>query len=131
MTEGLTIAKSEGKVLVMHLRGMLDGQTHEALFEAARAEHAAGVRFLVLDLHELEVITSAGLGALHNIYKLFTPKAEIDVWEKEKHGEPYKSAYFKLAAAPSNIYYVLNIAGFLSNILVYPDLPRALGSFAG
>ena len=131
MTEGLQITKTDGKVLVMHLGGMLDGQTHEALYSAARAEYDAGVRQLVLDLKELEVITSAGLGALHNIYKLFTPKAEIEAWEKGKHGEPYKSAYFKLAAAPSNIFYVLNIAGFLSNIPVYPDLPGALASFPG
>lgn len=129
MADGLTITKSEGKVLVMHLRGMLDGQTHEQLYEAARQAHESGARLLLLDLHELEVITSAGLGALHNIFKLFTPKGEIEAWEKEKHGEPYKSAYFKLAAAPSNIYYVLNIAGFLSNIPVYPDLPAALESF--
>ena len=131
MTEGLNITKTDGKVLVMHLRGMLDGQTHQSLYGAARAEYDAGVRHLVLDLKELEVITSAGLGALHNIYKLFTPRAEIEAWEKEKHGEPYKSTYFKLAAAPSNIFYVLNIAGFLSSIPVYPDLPGALASFAG
>jgi ABC-type transporter Mla MlaB component len=129
MTDGLTIAKTEGKVLVMHLSGMLDGQTHEALYDAARAEYEAGVRQLVLDLKQLEVITSAGLGALHNIYKLYTPKAEIEAWEKEKHGEPYKSAHFKLAAAPSNIYYVLNIAGFLSNIPIFPDLQGAVSSF--
>lgn len=130
MNEGLTITKSEGRVLVMHLRGMLDGQTHETLYDAARAEREKGVRFLLLDLAELDVITSAGLGALHNIYKLFTPKEEIDAWEKEKHGEPYKSVYFKLAAAPANIYYVLNIAGFLNNIPIYPDLPAGLESFA-
>jgi hypothetical protein len=129
MTEGLTITKTEGKVLIMHLTGMLDGQTHETLYNAARAEYDAGIRQLVLDLKELEVITSAGLGALHNIYKLFTPKTEIEAWEKENHGVPYKSTYFKLAAAPSNIYYVLNIAGFLSNIPVFPDLPGALASF--
>ena len=130
MTEGLIIRKSVDQVLVLHLGGMLDGQTHEMLYNAARTEHEAGAKFLVLDLHELEVITSAGLGTLHNIFKLFTPRSEIEAWEKEKHGEPYKSAYFKLAAAPSNIYYVLNIAGFLSNIPVYPDLPAALESFA-
>ena len=130
MTEGLTIRKTAGKVLVLHLVGMLDGQTHETLYNTARTEYEAGSRFLVIDLHELEVITSAGLGTLHNIFKLFTPRSEIEAWEKEKHGEPYKSAYFKLAAAPSNIYYVLNIAGFLSNIPVYPDLPAALESFA-
>jgi hypothetical protein len=129
MPDGLTITRSEGRVLVMHLHGMLDGQTHEELYKAARAERDAGTKLLLLDLAELDVITSAGLGALHNIYKLFTPREEIEAWEKAKHGEPYKSAYFKLAAAPANIYYVLNIAGFLSNIPVYPDLPAALESF--
>ena len=131
MTEGLSITKSPGKVLVMHLQGTLDGQTHEMLYKAAQAEHEAGVRQLVLDLHELHVITSAGLGAVHNVYKLFTPKAEIDAWETQKRGEPYKSAYFKLAAAPSNIYYVLNISGFLNNIPIFPDLPAALEPFSG
>jgi anti-anti-sigma factor len=129
MSDLLTITKTEDKVLVFHLQGTLDGQTHESLLEAARAEHTAGVRSLVLDLKDLQVITSAGLGALQTIYKLFTPKEEILAWEKEQHGEPYKSAYFKLAAAPPNIYYVLNITGFLSNIPVFPDLPGALESF--
>jgi ABC-type transporter Mla MlaB component len=129
MAEGLTITKSEGKVLVMHLSGMLDGQTHESLYTAARAEHEGGRRYLVLDLQHLDVVTSAGLGTLHNIYKLFTPREEIEAWEREKHGEPFKSPYFKLAAAPANIHYVLNIAGFISSIPVFPDLPGALASF--
>jgi hypothetical protein len=129
MKEGLTITKTEGRVLVMHLHGMLDGQTHETLYSAAEAEHEAGVRFLVLDLEDLEVLTSAGLGTLHRIYKLFTPEEEIEAWEKENQGEPYKSAYFKLAAAPANIYYVLNIAGFLTNIPIHQQLPEALESF--
>jgi len=131
MSDGLTVTKTAGKVLVMHLAGMLDGQTHQTLVDAARADYDAGARHLVLDLKDLKVITSAGLGALHNIYKLFSPRTEIEAWEKEQHGEPYKSAYFKLAAAPPNIYYVLNISGFLSNIPVLPDLPAALASFSG
>ena len=129
MTEPLTITKSEGPVKILHLSGKLDGQTQAVLLDAAQAEHAAGTRFLLVDLTNLDFITSAGLGALHNIFKLFTPAAEIKAWEKEKHGEPYKSAYFKLAAAPANIYYILNIAGFLNNIPVYPDLDAALKSF--
>ncbi len=129
MTDKLTITKSEGPVVVFHLGGKLDGQTNQALLDAAQAEHEAGRRFLLLDLHDLEMITSAGLGALQKLYKLFTPAADIEAWEKEKHGEPYKSAYFKVAAAPANVYYVLNIAGFLNNIPIYPDLPGALKSF--
>jgi ABC-type transporter Mla MlaB component len=129
MSDLLTITKTEGDVLVLHLEGTLDGQTHESLLDAARMEHTGGVRYLVLDLKELKVITSAGLGALQTIYRLFTPREEIEAWEREQHGEPYKSAYFKLASAAPNIYYVLNITGFLSNIPVYPELPEALDSF--
>ena len=129
MTDSLTITTTEGRVKVLHLAGKLDGQTQESLMSVARAEQAAGTRFLLLDLSKLQMITSAGLGALHNMYKMFTPKPEIDAWEQAKHGEPYKSAYFKLAAAPANIFYVLNIAGFLNNIPVYADLEAALKSF--
>ena len=130
MPDLLAITKTPGRVTVLHLAGKLDGQTHEQLLDAGRAERTAGVRYLVIDLHGLEMISSAGLGALHNLYKLFTPIEEIQAWEKEKHGEPYKSNYFKLAAAPAPVYYVLNIAGFLSNIPIYPDLPAAVASFS-
>jgi anti-anti-sigma factor len=129
MADNFTIKKTEGPVMIFHLSGKLDGQTNSALYDAASAAREGGARFLVLDLHEMEMITSAGLGTLQRIFRLFTPQAEIDAWDKEKHGEPYKSAYFKLAGAPSNIYYVLNIAGFLSSIPIYPDLESALSSF--
>lgn len=129
MPDSLTITRTEDRAVIFHLAGKLDGETQAALLDAARAEQTAGKRFLLLDLRELEMITSAGLGSLHNIYKLFTPMQEIEAWEKAKHGEPYKSAYFKLAAAPTNIAYILNIAGFLHNIPIYPDLEGALKSF--
>ena len=129
MTDKLTITKGEGRVVVLHLGGKLDGQTHQALLDTATAEHVAGTKFLLLDLREIEMITSAGLGTLQTIYKLFTPSADIEAWDREKHGEPYKSSYFKMAAAPPNVYYVLNIAGFLSNIPIYPNLLGALESF--
>ncbi len=129
MTDTLTITKSEGRVKVLHLAGRLDGQTQESLMQAAQAEQKAGTRFLVLDLKDTQMITSAGLRALHLIYQMFTPKAEIEAWEQAQHGEPYKSAYFKLAAAPANIFYVLNIAGFLNNIPSFENLDSALKSF--
>jgi ABC-type transporter Mla MlaB component len=125
----LTITKIAGRVTVLQLAGKLDGQTNETLLETVRQEQAAGMHFLLLELQGLEMITSAGLGTLHNIYKMLTPREAIEAWEKEKHGEPYKSAYFKLAGAPPNVYYVLNIAGFLSNIPIYPDSQQALESF--
>ncbi len=130
MTETLTITRTEGPVKIFHLAGKLDGQTQPLLLDAAKVEHAAGTRFLLIDLQKLEIITSAGLGALHNIFKIFTPEGEMDTWEMDHRGEVYKSPHVKLAGASTNVYYVLNIAGFIQNIPVYPTVEEALESFA-
>lgn len=129
MTDTLTITKTQGRVMIFHLIGRLDAQSEAILLDEARLAYDAGARFLLIDLQGIEMLTSAGLRALHNIFKLFTPHEEIETWEKEKHGEPYKSKYFKLAGANSKIYYVLNLAGFLHNIPIYPDMQQALNSF--
>lgn len=129
MAGKLTITKTDGAVRILHLAGKLDGETQPALLDAARAEHAAGTRFLLIDLQNLDFITSAGLGALHNIYKLFTPESDIAKWNLANPGEPYKSSYVKLAGASPSVYYVLNIAGFLQNIPIYPDVGGALQTF--
>lgn len=130
MAELLKITKTEGPVHVLHLSGKLDAETQALLLDVAREEQAAGTRYLLIDLQGVNFIASAGLGALHNVYKLFTPQEEVEAWEEAKHGEPYKSAYVKLAGASPSVYYVLNIAGFLQNIPIYPDLDGALKSFA-
>ena len=129
MTDTLVISTSEGHVLTLHLEGRLDAQSHEMLLEAARRVHEAGSRYLLIDLGKVEFIASAGLGALQRIFQLFTPMQEVRTWDAEKHGEPYKSPYFKLASASADVYYVLNLAGFLQNILIFPDMEAALGSF--
>jgi len=129
MTNTLTISRSEGRVITLHLAGRLDGVTQQSLLDSARSEQSSGARFLVIDLQGVEMITSAGLAALHHIYKLFTPQEEVDTWNKQKSGEIYKSTYFKLAGASANVYYVLNISGFLQNIAIYPSLAEAMNSF--
>ncbi len=131
MTDTLTITQTQGPITVLHLAGTLDGQTQSMLLDMARVQKAAGTHFRLLDLGNVEFITSAGLGALHNIYRMFTPQAAVDAWEKEKRGEPYKSEYMKLASASPSVYYVLNIAGFLQHIPIYPGVDEALESFPG
>ena len=74
MSESLTISKTEGPVVIFHLAGRLDALTQQMLLDTARSEQASGTRFLLMDLQGLEMITSAGLAALHNIYKLYTPQ---------------------------------------------------------
>ena|SRR5215216_4235710 len=130
---GLTINKSQeqGKslVTVLNLNGQLDGSTESQLLEAARQAHEEGAKHLLLDLSELTILTSAGLRAIQNILRLFTPQEDKDLIRR--HGEePYKSPYFKLVCPNPQIYYILNISGFLQNLLIYNDLNEAVGSFA-
>ena len=132
MTDSLTIksSKAEGNenVTVFHLSGTLDASSEEQLCERAKQAFESGSEFLLLDLEGLNRISSAGLRALHNIFRMCTSREEIEV-AREEGNEPYKTPYFKLAAASPDVFYVLNLAGFLHNIPFYPTMEDALKSF--
>jgi anti-anti-sigma factor len=105
-------------VTVFHLRGWLDAQSEEELLAAARTAHDDGARYLLVDMHELDTLTSAGMRALQKVYQIFTPK-----------GDHFKVAHLKLCNAPPQIYNVLGITGFLQNIPMYESMEAALQSF--
>jgi anti-anti-sigma regulatory factor len=112
------------------LSGHLHGATENHLLDHARQAREDGASHLLLDLSGVEVLTSAGLRAIHNIFNLFTPQSDMELMHQ--HGEePYKSPYLKLVCPDPQIYYVLNIAGFLQNILIYNNMEDAVDSFAG
>lgn len=116
-------------VTILHLSGHLHGNTESELLDQVHQALADGSNYLLLDLSDVDVLTSAGLRAIHNIFNLFTPKDDMDLIRQ--HGnEPYKSPYFKLVCPNPDVYYVLNIAGFLQNLLIYNNLDEAISSFA-
>lgn len=126
----ITASKIEGSVpvTILHLSGHLHGNTESELIDRANQALEDGSKYLLLDLSEVDVLTSAGLRAIHNIFNMFTPPSERELIRR--HGEePYKSPYFKLACPNPNVYYVLNIAGFLHNIPIYNSVEEAAGSF--
>lgn len=129
MSQSFKIRKTEGRVTTLHLSGHLDSQAEGQVIESAGLVQQAGGRFLLFDLGDLEMITSAGLRALHTVYKTLTPQEEIEAWQKDHAGEIYKSPYFKLAGASPQVHYVLSISGFLQNIPIYPGMQEALDSF--
>lgn len=110
--------QAEVPVTVFHVRGWLDAQSEEQLLEAARTTFDAGARYLLIDMSELDTLTSAGMRALQKVYQIFTPK--------EDH---FKVAHLKLCNAPPQIYNVLGITGFLHNIPMYESMDAALQSF--
>lgn len=126
----ITASQIQGDVpvTILHLNGHLHGTTEAELLDRARQALEDGSKYLLLDLSGVEVLTSAGLRAIHNIFNLFTPQDDRAVINQ--HGEePYKSPYFKLVCPNPNVYYVLNIAGFLQNILIYNNMEDAANSF--
>ena len=110
--------QAEVPVTVFHVRGWLDAQSEEQLLAAARTTYDEGARYLLIDMSELDTLTSAGMRALQKVYQIFTPK--------EDH---FKVAHLKLCNAPPQIYNVLGITGFLHNIPMYESLDAALQSF--
>lgn len=127
----ITASQIQGEVpvTILHLSGHLHGHTESELLDRARRALEDGSKYLLLDLSDVDVLTSTGLRAIHNIFNLFTPQSDVEIIRQ--HGaEPYKSPYFKLVCPNPDVYYVLNIAGFLQNLLIYTNMDDAVNSFA-
>ncbi len=121
ITLKITTEQARGKVpvTVFHLQGWLDAQSEEQLLAAAREAYDAGTRFLLLNLAEVDTLTSAGMRAMQKVYKLLTPP-----------GEQFKVARLKLCNAPPQIHHILGITGFLQNIPNFESQQAAIDSFA-
>ena len=105
-------------VTVLQVRGWLDAQSEEQLLAVARTAFDEGARYILINMSELDTITSAGIRSLQKIYQMYTPKEDR-----------FKVAHLKLCNAPPQIYNVLGITGFLHNIPMYETLDAALESF--
>jgi anti-anti-sigma factor len=105
-------------VTVFHIRGWLDAQSEEQLLGAARTAYEEGSRYLLIEMSDLDTLTSAGIRAIQKVYQIYTPK--------EDH---MKVSHLKLCNAPPQIYNVLGITGFLHNVPMYENLSDALESF--
>jgi len=122
-----TVSRPTALVTVLHLQGRVDAASEALVREQADRLYAEGARHLLLDLSQVDYISSAGLRAIHIIYKLFTPADEIKAWQPG--GDIYKTPYFKLLCPSPQVYSVLNLAGFLHNIPFFTNLKDALESF--
>jgi len=116
----ITIENAQATVLVtvFHIRGWLDSQSEEQLLGAARTAYEEGARFLLVDMTELDTLTSAGIRAIQKVYQMYTPKADH-----------MKVSHLKLCNAPPQIYNVLGITGFLHNVPMYESVATAVEAF--
>jgi anti-anti-sigma regulatory factor len=120
--------QGEVSVTILQLDGKFDRASADQVLDRARQAYEDGTRHLLLDLSGVDMLTSSGLLSIQSIFKLFTPEGDVELMHHTK--EQYKSPYLKLVCPDPKIYYILNIAGFLQNLLIYNNLDEAVNSFA-
>lgn len=108
------IVQGKVPVTVLHVGGWLDAQSDKQFLAEARAVYDEGVRHLVIDLADVDTMTSAGIRSLQMIYKMYTTDGDASV---------------KLCSAPPQVYHVLNMTGFLQSMKNYETLQAAIDSF--
>ena len=115
-----TVEKVQGTapVTIFHLRGWLDAQSEGDFVKWASEAYEGGTRNLLLDMSELDTLTSAGMRAIQKVYKMYTAE--------DTGGE---SPHLKMASAPPPVYHALKITGFLQSIPMYESVQSALDSF--
>lgn len=126
----ITSSQIQGDITatILHLKGQIDRSTDGPLLDRARESYEDGARYLLLDLSEVDMLTSSGLHAVHTLFRMFTPQSELDKMHQHRD-EPYKSPYFKMVVPDPQIYYILNITGFIQNIFVFNNMDEAIRSF--
>ncbi len=107
-------------VAMFHIGGWLDAQSEQQFVDAVKAAKDAGAQYVVVDMSDLDTITSAGIRAVHKAYLMLTPKGEAGTTSTSR---------LKLCNAPAPVYQVLSITGLLMNIPMYESAGDAVESF--
>ena len=133
----ITVTQEDGNVpvSVVHLKGDLDASSYLDLVNSAQKLYDDGVRRLVLDLANLDFISSAGLASLHIIVRMFRgEKTDPEGgWGTYKAIDRKRESGFqknvKLLNPSSEVDRVLETVGFKQFFEVYTGLEEAVLSF--
>ena len=143
----ITVSQEVGRVpvTVFEVSGFINLGSASQLEQKAQEESRAGMRYLLLDLSEVESMSSAGLRSILTISKMLASE-NTDMAGKESASEngergssaPESSAhksettnstYLKLLNPQPGIRRVLGIAGFDNFVEIFEDREQAVRSF--
>lgn len=106
------IQHNDKSVTVFHLFGWVDAQSEEKIFSTAEVSYSQqGSRYLIINLEDVQMLTSAGIRVLQRIYRLYHSTETIGL---------------KICSAPDQVYHALAITGFLQTVPMYENLQAAL-----
>jgi anti-anti-sigma factor len=123
-------------IIIMQLKGTLDGSTYEQFITEAQKLYDAGTRNLLLDMTGLTFLSSAGLAALHRIARVYRGEDRSimeEGWSALHSMSRVRSDRFqehvKLLNPNKRIQEVLEMVGFNGFFEIHTDIHPALASF--
>ena len=130
----IEVSQEQGQkpVTVFHIRGEINIASYQQLEQTAREAQAAGMRDLILDLSDVTYVSSAGIRALDNIFKLLRTDAPEESSEAMRQGlrdGTFKSPHLKLLNPAPRVLEALSIAGVDMLLEVHHNLQDAVASF--
>ncbi len=111
------VAPNRSDVIVFHLSGWLDARNEASLVEAVQGAKAEGAAYVVLDLREVDTITSAGIRAMQKANQVLGTAGAVG-----------RAARVKLCNTPPRVYEVLSMTGLLQAVPTYEAVDIAIAS---
>lgn len=128
--------QSRVPVTILAPDGDVDGSNYRLLMAKAQELHAAGTQYMLLDLKQVNYMSSAGLVALHSISKSLAgeappdPDSGWDAYHAVQRDRPAGThAQLKLLNPQPRVEKLLDMAGMNAVFEVYRDRAEALASF--
>ncbi len=130
----ITITHTHGRapVTVFKVVGDIDVTTYEQFEAQVRQAVAAGTRNLLIDLAEVDYVSSAGIRALHSVHEMLRAAGEGEAAEAVNQGlreGTYRSPHLKLLNPREPIRRALSIAGVDMFLELHTDYQQAVAAF--
>jgi anti-anti-sigma regulatory factor len=130
----LTVSHTQARVpiTIFQVTGLINLGSTAILEQNAQQEYQDGMRYLLLDLAEVESLTSAGLRTILLIQKMLAsspPSEDLSAETASQAASKEPSPYLKLLNPQADIRRVLSISGFDRYFEIFSDQQNALNSF--
>jgi anti-anti-sigma factor len=128
----ITVSQEMGRVpvTIMHVAGNIDSTSYEQFQAQALGLIHNGSHNLLLDLHDVPFISSAGLRAINQIYNALRERSESqELVSKGVTAGTYKSPHLKLLSPNRRVMEVLRMSGFDMFLDIQSNLHDAVASF--
>jgi len=121
-------------ITVMHIDGDLDSASYQEFQKKANELIKNGARYILVDFAHSPYVSSAGLRALHQVFKdlntLHQDAAPSEQDVKKGIGDgTYKSPYLKLANLSNETKTVFTATGFDMYLEFFDDIKKAIAAF--